>query len=253
MHTTQINSNSPLLNKICSLVADEWHTLTARHTLPPLLCSLPTDHHTLGWVRRKLVCVRAWVCPYYDTSAYLSMCDLTYYMPTLLLVCARVNVCFTCTWLAIYVKWVQMCCWGVSVSVCILPVCSASLAACSVCVCVLGWSYKCRGSKLVYTGEGVRERERNSEKARKTESGGSLGVNGATWLRSVVGQPVVLFPSLSSPLCLSLPFPLFLPLPALHLPTPPRHCAAVKTFNRWWMSQPTPSLPPLPFPSLLEN
>lgn len=49
-----------------------------------------------------------------------------------------------------------------------------------VCVCVLGWSYKCRGSKLVYTGEGARERERKSEKARKTESGGSLGVNGAT-------------------------------------------------------------------------
>lgn len=62
----------------------------------------------------------------------------------------------------------------------ILPVCSASLAACCVCMCVLGWSYKCRGCKLVYTGEGVRERERNSEKARKTESGGSLGVNGAT-------------------------------------------------------------------------
>lgn len=139
MHTTQINSNSPLLNKICSLVADEWHTLTARHTLPPFFCSLPTDHHTLGWVRRKLVCVRAWVCPYYDTSAYLSMCDLTYYMPTLLLVCARVNVCFTCTWLVIYVKWVQMCCWGVSECVCMHSACMLCQSRCLLCVYVCPW------------------------------------------------------------------------------------------------------------------
>lgn len=167
------------------------------------------------------------------------MCECVFYLHLTSHLCEMsANVLLRCEWVCLYS---------------ILPVCSASLAACCVCMCVLGWSYKCRGSKLVYTGEGVRERERNSEKARKTESGGSLGVNGATWLWSVVGQPVVLFPSLSSPLCLSLPFLLFLPLPALHLPTPPRHCAAVKTFNRWWMSQPTPSLPPLPFPSLLEN
>lgn len=168
MHTTQINSNSPLLNKICSLVADEWHTLTARHTLPPLFCSLPTDHHTLGWVRRKLVCVRAWVCPYYDTSAYLSMCDLTYYMPTLLLVCARVNVCFTCTWLAIYVKWVQMCCWGVSECVCIafclyaLPV---SLLVVCVCVSLVGLTSAGAASLCTL----VREWEKEKETVRKQE------------------------------------------------------------------------------------
>lgn len=114
-----------------------------------------------------------------------------------------------------------------------------------VCVraCILGWSYKCRGSKLVYTGEGARERERNSEKARKTESGGSLGVNGATWLRSVVGQPVVLFLSLSLslPLCLSLLSSLSLACTCLLRP------GIVPLWKRLtdaeWGSQPPPSLP----------
>ena len=54
--------------------------------------------------------------------------------------------------------------------------CPVSVLVCvCVCVCVLGRSYKCRGSRLVYTGEGVRERERKSEKARKTEWGVSGG------------------------------------------------------------------------------
>ena len=114
-------------------------------------------------------------------------------------VCARVNVCFTRTWLAIYVKWAQMCHRGVSVSACILPLRSApSLCSCvSVCVCVFSVGLTSAGAVGLCTL--VREWGKEKERVRKQErqSGGSLGVNGATWLRPVVGQPVVLFLSLS--------------------------------------------------------
>lgn len=49
-----------------------------------------------------------------------------------------------------------------------------------VCVCVHGWSYKCRGSKLVYTreGESKRKEEERVGKKRGGKKDSELGVCG---------------------------------------------------------------------------
>lgn len=62
--------------------------------------------------------------------------------------------------------------------------------------------------------------------------------------RSTCCSPSSLSLSVSLSLCLSL----LSSLSGLHLPTPPWHCAAVKTFNRCWMNQPPPLCHPAPIP-----